>query len=62
MLLHDRLVRLSGGLLRLIAHHPHASVEAVIVFEADNAQSGVIRRYVLNQQRRDREVRTDATG
>jgi len=61
LLLDDRLVTVSGRVLRLVADRPDAGVEAVLVFETDSAQSEAIRRYVLNRQRRDREVRTDGT-
>jgi hypothetical protein len=60
MVLDDRMVTLTGTVLRQTGAELDGTVEAIVVFDADNAQARAIRRYVLNRQRLDRAVRTDA--
>jgi hypothetical protein len=59
MALDDRLVTVTGTVLRLIEAEPAGTVDAVVIFDADNLQARAIRQYVLNRQRLDRVVRGD---
>jgi hypothetical protein len=59
LLIDDRMVALRGTVLRLLETGSGDGVDAVVTFDADQAQARAIRRHVLNRQLADRAVRVD---
>jgi hypothetical protein len=49
-LLDDDVIEVTGTVLRVIEHDTPKAVEVVIVYEPDESQATVVRRYVLRQQ------------
>jgi hypothetical protein len=50
MVLDDDVIEVEGNILRVIDASEHRGAGVVVVFEPDEAQATVIRRYVLRQQ------------